>query len=458
MKPNVALLVASFLLFDCGTKSEPDLSAKLSGHCEYQGVNSKLPECKEYVGEWTVSESEAECKTLSGTFSEASACPETGPLLGQCLLTPNAKQNRILVRSADTAQCSINKTGCEFFGGGFWKPSTVCGGVSDELVVLDNAFPEPVKVCRAPKPGEAPGKSENGQICSWEGIHGATEEGRDYVGNVSCERALKMRSYFSAPSNARYGQPDSRRENQTYLAEEKWVVSQVTSQACTCCHSNAVPSGGAVFGIDRPGSFANQFNDRGLAQGAGWVKSIVLGALAGETNNGFQKSDDAHPDYSIFMSTDAARMKRFFEGELAHRKLTRADFEGKPDGFGPLTPQLEFRPSTCDAGEGVAADGTITWGKGKARYVYVMESTSRSPTVPPNLWLPEGILWRLDVPETGTPVASRSVKYAQVPEGLRQRVPANGAPAQKLVSGRSYYLYVAADVLLPITRCLFVAP
>jgi hypothetical protein len=33
-----------------------------------------------------------------------------------------------------------------------------------------------------------------------------------------------------------------------------------------------------------------------------------------------------------------------------------------------------------------------------------------------------------------------------------------GAAPQALVSGQQYYLYVSADVMLPITRCLFTAP
>lgn len=58
---------------------------------------------------------------------------------------------------------------------------------------------------------------------------------------------------------------------------------------------------------------------------------------------------------------------------------------------------------------------------------------------------------------TGTPLVSGSVKYGVVPEGLSQRFPVAGAPAT-LESGKQYFLYVTADQMLPITRCLITAP
>ena len=113
--------------------------------------------------------------------------------------------------------------------------------------------------------------------------------------------------------------------------------------------------------------------------------------------------------------------------------------------------------TACENGEGAGADGTLTWRGGKARYVYVLEAEATSPTVPPNLDLPEGTLWRIDVPETGTPVESGTVRYGTVPAGLSQRFPASGPPAA-LTSGKTYYLYVLADIIQPLTRCTFTAP
>ena len=51
---------------------------------------------------------------------------------------------------------------------------------------------------------------------------------------------------------------------------------------------------------------------------------------------------------------------------------------------------------------------------------------------------------------------SGSVKYGVVPDGLTQRFPSSGAPAA-LTAGKQYFLYVSADQLTPITRCLITA-
>jgi hypothetical protein len=75
--------------------------------------------------------------------------------------------------------------------------------------------------------------------------------------------------------------------------------------------------------------------------------------------------------------------------------------------------------------------------------------------VPPNLDLPEGTLWRLDVAWTAEALPS-GVAYGGVPDGAEQAWPADGAPPA-LETGETYYLYVLRDVYQPLTRCLFVA-
>ncbi len=121
---------------------------------------------------------------------------------------------------------------------------------------------------------------------------------------------------------------------------------------------------------------------------------------------------------------------------------------------GPIYTQMTFRPSACTGTDGIAADGTISWTGGGARYVYVMEANAANPGVPPNLDLPMGTIWRIDVPFTGMPISS-GVRYGVVPAGTSQRFPAMGAAPAALQSGRQYYLYVMQDVAIPITRCLF---
>ena len=111
--------------------------------------------------------------------------------------------------------------------------------------------------------------------------------------------------------------------------------------------------------------------------------------------------------------------------------------------------------SSCRSPVRTDAGGTITWVGGKARYLYVMEKGTTSPGAPPNLDLPNGVLWRFDVPPTAKQgLESGTVKYGVVPEGTTQKFPASGSPAA-LVSGREYSLFVLQDIAFPATRCVF---
>ena len=183
---------------------------------------------------------------------------------------------------------------------------------------------------------------------------------------------------------------------------------------------------------------------------AGLADSSVLGAYPAEENYGFGRDETGLP------STDPARMQAFLLGEWMRRGRTPADAAEIPPFGGPIYSQQVYVPEPCRAGEGVGADGTVTWTNGEARYVYVLEAGSKNPGVPPNLDLPEGTVWRVDVTPDQRAVAS-GFAYGDVPAGAVQRFPAEGRPAA-LVSGETYYLYVLFDVGLPITRCLFEAP
>ncbi|MFZ5445826.1 MAG: hypothetical protein ACOZQL_37890 [Myxococcota bacterium] len=453
--PWLALLS---LLAACGGGSKaPTLSDRRIGHCEYTGQFSRLTECKDYLGEWTVEAAAKDCSDVKGTFESGTVCTPAA-YLGACLDARKPEQTRIYMVTDNTSKCGSARTGCETFAGGYWDAAPICGGVSTEIVVTENAFVEPRRVCLLPAPGEPAGTSDGGMVCLWETIHGATEEGRSFRKDAVCANSMGGRPYYPKDADARYAQPDPRRNDPAYLAEEAWVRSQINAASCVCCHSSAAPNGAAsIFDIDREGSLANQLTDRGVAQGAGVVSTVPLGAFPAEQNNGFSKSDLAHPDDSVFLTTDRARMKAFWQREMEYRGLTAANFVGVSDGLGPLSEQFYFQPKACEGREGIAADGTITWGNGRARYVYVMSASSRPPTVFPNLDLPEGTLWRLDVPADGTPLVSGTVKYGVVPDGLRQKFPVAGAPAA-LTSGQQYFLYVTADQMVPITRCLITAP
>lgn len=421
----------------------------VAGRCDYTSPFTQSPECREYVGTaWTDADVTAACADLSGDLGIGEAC-RADDVLGRCILDGGTdRELHIVAYGTDPETCGTQKTGCEVFGGGDWEPAAICGdddgGGSSGLPV----FEPPVLVCRDPLPGEPPGQGENGQVCTWQSISGCTEEGRHFEDYASCDSVYTQRPYYYAPTAERPVQPDPRMDDDAFVAELDWVRSQVEASACICCHSESItPNGPSNWYVDAGGNWLETFYDSGLALGAGWIDSSAFGAHPPQDNNGFDRSIG-------IPSTDPLRMQAFFIAELEHRGLEPDDFADAVPFGGPLYTQLVYEPSACENGEGVDPDGTLRWTGGDARYVYVLDAGSGNPTVPPNLDLPEGTRWRIDVPVEGTPVASGDVRYGQLPAGVQQRFPSQGNPSA-LQPGQSYYLYVTRDVAQPITRCLF---
>jgi hypothetical protein len=449
------------LALGCGGKKGPlpTLPEKVVGHCTYVNRFSKMEECRDYVGDgWTDDSATQDCRDQQSTVVLGGAC-NTEPRLGYCVLGSGNKFQRISFPGDDATKCASMQRGCELFGGGTFDPAPVCGGVTPGTGSTGlPTFQWPTRVCRDPKPGEAPGQSTGGQVCTWQMISAATEEGRHFDDYASCDTVRTQRPYYEGPLEANALRDDPRLADPTYAAEVNWMKSQVNATACVCCHSNRAPNGVSNWNVDQPtGNFMNGFHDRGLAMGAGWINTAGFGSYPADQNNGFMRADLAHPNETIFVTTDQARVKKLFEAELAYRGKTRADFAGEVYGAGPLDDQRLYKPTACENGEGVGADGTLTWRMGGARYVYVLAADSSSPGVPPNLDLPAGTVWRFDVPFTGNPVESGTVSYGVAPEGTSQVFPETGTAAP-LKSGSQYYLYVLADIAQPNTRCLFTAP
>ncbi len=439
------------LLLSCATDQAPVLKGDSIGSCAYKSPFSGAQECREYF-EAEAAFAEADCKDLETSFAAGEACG-VEEVLGYCIFEQDGVQIRATVEGDDASKCGSNRFGCETFARGYWQPAANCAG-SDEIVVLSDPWPQPEKVCMDPIEGEPEGLSEGGQVCTWQLVSGVTEEGRNFSDYADCDIIRRQRPYGPAPGNALSAAVDPRMEDSAYVADLDWVRDQVSAASCDCCHSAKAPEGAAVFDTDFNGNMANQFNDRGIAMAAGWIPTIGFGTFPPEENNGFSRSSPENPNLSIIPSTDPQRMIAFFEAEAALRGLNKADFAGDTYGAGPLDEQRLYRPEVCSAEEGVAPDGTLRWLPGRARYIYVMEADADSPTVPPNLDLPEGTLWRVDLPADGSPVRSETVVYGQVPEGMFQVYPESGAPLA-LEEGKEYYLYVTADILYPISRCVF---
>lgn len=432
-----------------GDAGDGDMGDGDAASCDYTSPFTSNAECRDYVGSaWTEADVAGDCGGVQGQV-DADSCA-TADVLGRCGLDAGTDwEVQVVIYGADASSCELQAVGCETFGGGVWVPEPICegtggGGGSDEDV-----FIQPTKVCVDPLQGEPPGLSEGGQVCTWQAIAASTEEGRKFVDYGSCDVVLSQRPYYGAPPAVAPVDPDPRLDDPAYVEELAWVRSQVEASACVCCHSDAAPVGASNWTIDAPGNWMDTFYDSGLALGANWIDSVAFGAFPPEDNNGFDRLESGFP------STDPARMVAFFAAELEHRGRTPDEFADAEPFGGPLYDQLVYEPDACANGEGVKADGTVVWTGGLARYVYVLEAGSSSPTVPPNLDLPDGTLWRLDVPwEDGEPIGSTEVAYGSLPAGMLQRFPVDGAPPA-LVPGNDYYLYVSRDVGIPITRCLF---
>ena len=424
------------------------------GHCVYMNPFSNTQECREFRGtQWTAAEATDECRGQSAELTTGACSFEQ--TLGECVLKGEAEKVVALIfPGSDAAACATMELGCEVFAGGVFAPSSVCEGKTDDTPVTPGTtvFTPPTRVCKDPLPGEAPGLSEGGQVCTWQMISGATEPGRHFADYASCSTVLTQRPYYPTGPGGIPTTPDARMDDPAYAADVAWVKEQVEASACVCCHQGSItPKGAAVWDIEAEGNWVNTFSPYGLAFAGGLLDSSLLGAYPASENNDFDRETTGIP------TTDPARMRAFFTKELESRGFAAdyyKDWTPVPDFF---YAQATYEPAACDASAGVGADLSIRWNGGRARYVYILEANAANPGVPPNLDLPAGTVWRVEVPPSATGMASGELRFGEVPAGMKQGFPKSGAPA-KLTPKGTYYLYALADIAAPITRCLFTAP
>ncbi len=444
------------LLAGCaGTVPTPaPTSEQALGQCQYVNSFSGSDECKEYVGdEWTIATAEEDCGTPmpgaeAGVFLPGESCSRDS-YLGECFVDGDEAYT-LVFPGLPGDSCDGLTIGCGFAGGEF-VPSQLCddGGSGPSGSSVFQPFEQ---VCVAPLASEPPGNGPNGDVCTWEAISGATEAGRKYTDYAECAPVLTQRPYYYIPVENTTSPNDPRLSDEAWVEEYEWATEQFEATACVCCHTEQEAPNGEPSGwyLEAGPIWTDTMDDEAMAMIAGWVDSTAFGAFDAEDNNGFSRDKTGVP------TTDSARMISFFEGELSRRGRTRADFASTAPFGGPLYDQLQYEPSLCSGDEGVNNDGSVTWSGGDARYIYVLEPQASAPGVPPNLDIPNGTIWRLDVGWQSPPV-SPGLTYGQNVAGASQGWPLEGrAPA--LVSGSTYYLYVLADIYVPLTRCLFVAP
>jgi hypothetical protein len=309
-------------------------------------------------------------------------------------------------------------------------------------------FIPPFQDCRAPLAGDTATRPD-GKLCTNVSIAGAAEPGKSFASYASCEVVRTQRPYYPKPPAKVPATSDPRTGDASVMGEVAWAKSQIASTGCVCCHDGKVASGGASqWDISASPIWLDTISDSGLALFAGLADSSVLGAYPASDNHGFDRTAAGIP------TTDTARMQRFVATELERRGVSEAQSRAVAPFGGPIYAN-SVRPATaCTGGEGIAPDGRVVFGSGTARYVYVLESGSKNPGVPPNLDRPQGTLWRLDVLPSADAIES-GFAYGTTPAGSYQDTPP-ATPAPALVKGKTYQLTALRDVGLPIANCLFV--
>jgi hypothetical protein len=438
------------LVSSCDRTGNPTIPETIAGRCIYTNSFSSAEECREFRGDgWTDDAATANCKEWESSFEAGQAC-EYGSILGACVLTEASDRViRVVIPGSDPGKCGSSERGCELFGGGIFVPAKVCGGAAD-VEETTTVFTPAVLECRDPLAGEAPGASADGKVCTWTMISGCTEPGRRYEDYGSCSDVLTQRPYHPVPAFPPPSKPDTRMQDPAYAAEVAWVKEQVDACACVCCHKSSItPEGASVWDIEGKENWTWTFSEYGLAFAGGFLDSSLLGAYPADQNNGFDRSQTGIP------TTDPERMRKFFAGELAYRGSNTEKWASTDPVPAPFYAMDQYQPTACAEGEKVAPDQTITWTGGRARYLYVLEQGTRNPGTPPNLDLPTGTIWRVDVAPDASSMRSGQLRYGELPTGGSQAFPVDGASAP-LEMGKTYYLYVLADIAQPITRCTFV--
>lgn len=308
-------------------------------------------------------------------------------------------------------------------------------------------FIPPFTDCRAPLDGQ-PGQGPDAQVCTQVAISGCTEAGRYFPAYAACDVVRTQRPYWPAPPARASRADDPRLQDDAFTGELAWAATQVEASGCACCHDSRVISP-SQWDIRAEPIWLDSLSDSGLALFVGLADSSVLGAYPAEHNNGFERDQTGLP------SNDAPRMRTFLLAELQRRGISEAEAAAVPPFGGPIYQNRIAKPTLCRGEEGIAPDGSVLWKGGPARYVYVTDGDGDNPGVPPNLDLPQGTRWRLDVLASEAGVESGSIVYGATPAGSFQMFPQANA-AQPLTLGQSYRLYVLRDVGVPLANCSFV--
>lgn len=312
---------------------------------------------------------------------------------------------------------------------------------------LKGVFIPPYEDCRDPNPGES-ATGPGSQVCTHVMISGCTEPGKYFPDYASCDVVRTQRPFWEAPPANVPRLDDPRLKDQAFMSELAWLTQQLEASGCSCCHDSRAADGRVgQWDIHRGPIWLDTLSDTGLALFVGLADSSALGAYPAAENHGFDRTRTGVP------TTDAPRMQQFLRAEMQRRGITEAQARAVPPFGGPIYANRSMPTGECH-GQGVDADGRVQLADAALRYLYVMEEGTANPGVPPNMDLPNGTLWRLDVLASHAPLQG-SLAYGSTPEGSFQTFPA-AEPPPALQEGRRYKLYGLRDVGLPVINCAFV--
>lgn len=305
-------------------------------------------------------------------------------------------------------------------------------------------YPYPFEACM-------PSKSSDGSVCVQNYIAGAVSGGQEFVDYGKCEVVRSQRPYWFVPPKGGDDPNDPRLQNPEFKKDYDWVVAQIRSVGCSCCHTAKSGVKSTKWDLDAPGVFLDQLSTFGLAVFAGEnVDFHRLSRFDPKDNYGFDMSKTAVP------TQDPQRFKAFIMQEIQRRGITQEELQSLRRFPGGVFDVVKNQATTaCEAGFGVRTDGSLYWGEAEARYVYIMRQGTENPLGPPSLHLPEGTIWNIRMIASATPLTS-GVGYGDRPMGAKQEFPAFNQRPAFLEQGQTYKLYVAKDFLKPAVNCEFV--
>ena len=300
---------------------------------------------------------------------------------------------------------------------------------------------------------------EGDELCYWNNAQGCIPPGEIFTEWASCEVPMTTSARFFKYPGPKTDTDQSVLNDPEWQKESEWVLEEIRSCGCVCCHDSAyqdIQSGFATaFDISAPGVWTDTFTDFGLLTASGTIDTELLGGTFDPASNfGFDRS------HTIFPTTDVERMQRFFNNEIQRRGLTEAEIQEQIDAvplrFAGLFTNVYGETTPCEPGVGIDANGVLSWEGADLRYIYVLEENASNVGDPPGLDKPEGMIWRLDW--GGELFKSGEITYGEVPQGAGQFYPAEGSPAS-LEAGQTYKLFLLRDFgPTRVANCKFVYP